>query len=82
MVTRRCFNTQELEDWIKRAQKVNTNLEFYCEPKFDGASLNLFMKNGLLKQISQEEMEVLGEDVTNNVKNNPLYSTSNKKRTF
>ena len=35
------FNTKELEDWIDRAKKVNTNLEFYCEPKFDGASLNL-----------------------------------------
>ena len=62
------FNTQELEDWIKRAQKVNTDLEFYCEPKFDGASLNLIYENGLLKQAISRGDGSVGEDVTNNVK--------------
>ena len=62
------FNTQELEDWIKRAQKVNTDLEFYCEPKFDGASLNLIYENGLLKQAITRGDGSIGEDVTNNVK--------------
>lgn len=62
------FNTQELEDWIKRAQKVNTNLEFYCEPKFDGASLNLIYENGILKQAITRGDGSVGEDVTNNVK--------------
>ena len=62
------FNTQELEDWIKRANKVNTNLEFYCEPKFDGASLNLIYENGLLKQAITRGDGSIGEDVTNNVK--------------
>ncbi|MDD2896382.1 MAG: NAD-dependent DNA ligase LigA [Aliarcobacter sp.] len=62
------FNTKELEDWIKRAQKVNTNLEFYCEPKFDGASLNLIYENGLLKQAISRGDGSVGEDVTNNVK--------------
>jgi len=62
------FNTQELEDWIKRAQKVSINLEFYCEPKFDGASLNLIYENGLLKQAISRGDGSVGEDVTNNVK--------------
>ncbi len=62
------FNTQELEDWIKRAKKVNNNLEFYCEPKFDGASLNLIYENGLLKQAITRGDGSVGEDVTNNVK--------------
>ncbi|WP_419764698.1 MAG: NAD-dependent DNA ligase LigA [Arcobacter sp.] len=62
------FNTQELEDWIKRAKKVNTNLEFYCEPKFDGASLNLIYENGVLKQAITRGDGSIGEDVTNNVK--------------
>ncbi len=62
------FNTNELEDWIKRAQKVNTNLEFYCEPKFDGASLNLIYENGILKQAITRGDGSVGEDVTNNVK--------------
>ena len=62
------FNTQELEDWINRAKKVNTNLEFYCEPKFDGASLNLIYENGILKQAITRGDGSVGEDVTNNVK--------------
>ena len=62
------FNTKELEDWIKRAKKVSTNLEFYCEPKFDGASLNLIYEHGLLKQAISRGDGSVGEDVTNNVK--------------
>ena len=62
------FNTKELEDWINRAKKVNTNLEFYCEPKFDGASLNLIYENGLLKQAITRGDGSIGEDITNNVK--------------
>ncbi len=62
------FNTKELENWIKRAQKVNSNLEFYCEPKFDGASLNLIYENGVLKQAISRGDGSIGEDVTNNVK--------------
>jgi DNA ligase (NAD+) len=62
------FNTQELEDWIKRAHKVNTNLEFFCQPKFDGASLNLIYENGLLRQAITRGDGSIGEDVTNNVK--------------
>lgn len=62
------FNTQELEDWINRAKKVNDKLEYYCEPKFDGASLNLIYENGVLKQAITRGDGTIGEDVTNNVK--------------
>jgi DNA ligase (NAD+) len=62
------FNTQELENWIKRAKKVETNLDFVSEPKFDGASLNLIYENGLLKQAITRGDGSVGEDVTNNVK--------------
>ncbi|AXH12134.1 DNA ligase, NAD-dependent [Halarcobacter bivalviorum] len=62
------FNTEELIDWINRAKKVNTNLEFMCEPKFDGASLNLIYENGVLKQAITRGDGSVGEDVTNNVK--------------
>jgi len=62
------FNTKELEDWINRAKKVSQNLEFYCEPKFDGASLNLIYEKGLLKQAISRGDGSIGEDITNNVK--------------
>ncbi|MEA3354366.1 MAG: NAD-dependent DNA ligase LigA [Campylobacterota bacterium] len=62
------FNTEELENWIKRAKKVEENLDYVCEPKFDGASLNLIYENGILKQAITRGDGSVGEDVTNNVK--------------
>ncbi len=64
------FNTEELEDWIKRASKVvdREKMQFVCEPKFDGVSLNIIYENGVIKQaITRGDGEV-GEDVTTNVK--------------
>lgn len=60
------FNNKELEDWIKRASKVGDNLEFFCQPKFDGASLNLIYVNGILKQAITRGDGEIGEDVTQN----------------
>ena len=62
------FNTSELEDWIKRASKVAENMTFVCEPKFDGASLNIIYEHGKLKQAISRGDGSVGEDITNNVK--------------
>ncbi len=62
------FNTGELNDWINRAKKVEENLSFICEPKFDGASMNLIYENGVLKQAITRGDGSEGEEVTNNVK--------------
>jgi len=64
------FNTDELEDWIKRASKVvdKSSMQFVCEPKFDGASLNIIYENGVLKQAITRGDGTTGEDVTVNVK--------------
>ncbi len=64
------FNTEELEDWIKRASKVvdRDSMQFVCEPKFDGASLNIIYENGILKQAITRGDGTTGEDVTVNVK--------------
>jgi len=60
------FNTKELENWIKRVSKVSENLEFFCQPKFDGVSLNLVYENGILKQAITRGDGQIGEDVTQN----------------
>ncbi|MDR1975827.1 MAG: NAD-dependent DNA ligase LigA [Campylobacteraceae bacterium] len=62
------FNEQDLDDWIGRVHKTNRNFTFYCEPKFDGASLNLIYDKGLLQQAITRGDGVQGEDVTNNIK--------------
>ena len=64
------FNNDELEDWLKRVSKV-IDLDktlFVCEPKFDGASLNLIYENGILKQAITRGDGIIGEDVTHNAK--------------
>lgn len=61
------FDTKELKDWIKRASKAGDELEFFIQPKFDGASLNLIYEDGVLKQAITRGDGSVGEDVTHNV---------------
>jgi DNA ligase (NAD+) len=62
------FNHDELIEWVERVKKSFKDVSFICEPKFDGASLNIIYEDGFLKQaITRGDGEV-GEDVTTNVK--------------
>lgn len=59
------FNFSELKKWYEKLLKEGID-EFYIEPKFDGASLNLIYEDGKLqKAITRGDGEV-GEDVTKN----------------
>ncbi len=62
------FDEHDLDAWIERVKKVKESFTFYCEPKFDGASLNLIYENGILKQAITRGDGSVGEDVTQNVK--------------
>lgn len=62
------FDFDELLAWIKRVEKTNTKFLLYCEPKFDGASLNIIYEKGKLKQAITRGDGVVGEDVTENIK--------------
>jgi DNA ligase (NAD+) len=62
------FNRDELETWVNRITKSYGDVRFYCEPKFDGASLNLIFDNGALVQAITRGDGVEGEDVTQNAK--------------
>lgn len=62
------FDEDELDVWIERVQKVKENFTFYCEPKFDGASMNLIYDKGVLQQAITRGDGSVGEDVTQNVK--------------
>jgi len=55
----------EFKDWVK-SRFAGKDLEFLCEPKFDGASLNLIYENGELKQAITRGNGQIGEDVTKN----------------
>ncbi len=64
------FNHDELNTWITRISKTIdiSQTQFLCEPKFDGASLNLIYKNGKLSQAITRGDGKIGEDITNNAK--------------
>ena len=62
------FNREELETWVNRITKGYGDVRFYCEPKFDGASLNLIYDNGVLTQAITRGDGVEGEEVTQNAK--------------
>jgi DNA ligase (NAD+) len=62
------FSVDELDTWIKRVEKTIDNFTYYCEPKFDGASLDVIYENGKLKQAITRGDGKVGEDVTQNAK--------------
>lgn len=62
------FNAEELTKWLEKTGKLVDDISFYCEPKFDGASLNLIYENGHLSQAITRGDGVIGEDVTQNAK--------------
>ncbi len=62
------FNAGDLQKWLDKVGKLSENISFYCEPKFDGASLNLIYENGELRQAITRGDGVIGEDITQNAK--------------
>ncbi len=61
------FDKDEMILWLQRVTKHVQNPIFVCEPKFDGASLNLIYENGVLQKAITRGDGVIGEDVTQNV---------------
>ncbi|WP_304542979.1 NAD-dependent DNA ligase LigA [Sulfurimonas microaerophilic] len=62
------FNEEDLEKWLTKTYKLDSRISFYCEPKYDGASLDLVYENGeLIKGITRGD-GVEGELITQNVK--------------
>ncbi len=62
------FDADGLRKWLTKTYKLNKNISFYCEPKFDGASLNLIYENGKLVQGITRGDGTVGELITQNVK--------------
>ena len=68
------FNEQDLIEFNERVKKFlnlnpRENLEYICEPKIDGLSLNLTYKNGNLITAATRGDGKIGENVTKNIQN-------------
>ena len=63
------YSEEELRDFDKRIQKVNTEpYSYVCELKYDGVSISLHYENGELKQALTRGDGSQGDDVTANVR--------------
>ncbi|MEA1891456.1 MAG: NAD-dependent DNA ligase LigA [Campylobacterota bacterium] len=62
------FDRDGLEKWLTKTYRLDKNISFYCEPKFDGASLNLIYTNGELVQGITRGDGSVGEEITQNIK--------------
>lgn len=64
------YSKEDLQDWEKRIQKITglDNLEYTCELKYDGASINLSYENGKLVSAVTRGDGFQGDDVTTNIK--------------
>jgi len=66
------FNKNDINDFLERIKKFlsinnQTNLNFICEPKIDGLSLNLYYKKGKLISAATRGDGKIGENVTLNI---------------
>ncbi|MDM5272690.1 NAD-dependent DNA ligase LigA [Sulfurovum sp. zt1-1] len=62
------FNNEEVQEWLDRVEKNIGECEYFCEPKFDGASMNLLYEGGKLIRAITRGDGVIGEEVTDNVR--------------
>ena len=62
------FTTNEVQEWLNRTVKNVGESSYFCEPKFDGASMNLLYEDGKLIRAITRGDGVVGEEVTDNVR--------------
>ena len=63
------YSEEEIKDFDTRVRKITgDDVEYVCELKYDGLSIGLTYKNGILVQAVTRGDGVQGDDVTNNVR--------------
>ncbi len=64
------YSKEDILDWENRIQKIlgGVDVEYVCELKYDGASINLYYQNGRLEKAVTRGDGFEGDDVTANIK--------------
>ncbi len=62
------FSSEEVEDFDRRVRETVPNPLYVVEPKFDGLSVSLEYRDGLLVRGSTRGDGFVGEDVTENIR--------------
>jgi len=81
------FSREEVEAWVKRAEKLlpSASFEYFSDVKMDGLACSLIYEDGLLVQAVTRGDSRVGEDVTQNVRtieNVPLRLRHGEKFAF
>jgi DNA ligase (NAD+) len=80
------YSESDLNDFDQRVKKITgNNFEYVCELKFDGISISLTYKNGILQQAVTRGDGEKGDDVTANIRtirNIPLKIYGNYPEEF
>lgn len=58
----------EFDERVKKFLKSDEEIEYFCEPKFDGLAMELVYENGILTRALTRGDGVTGEDVTENIR--------------
>jgi len=68
------YNEDEIREFDNRVRKtISQPIDYVCESKFDGASISITYKNGVLFRAVTRGDGNKGDDVTSNVKTIKLY---------
>lgn len=64
------YSKEDLYDWEKRIQKIlgTSEIEYTCELKYDGASINLTYENGVFVKAVTRGDGIQGDEVTANIR--------------
>ncbi len=67
------YSIEELEEFDQRIKNfvnapLETPIEYFCEPKFDGLAVELIYQDGLLNRAITRGDGSIGEDVTQNIR--------------
>lgn len=68
------FSVDELKDWISKTQAAlaGESIEWLCELKIDGLSVDLVYRDGVLVSAATRGDGVVGEEITANVRTIPI----------
>jgi DNA ligase (NAD+) len=65
------FNEEDLRNFHDRILKnlgINNHIDYFCEPKMDGAAVSLIYEKGILSRGVTRGDGTLGEDITSNIR--------------
>ena len=65
------FNEEDLRNFHDRILKnlgTNNHIDYFCEPKMDGAAVSLIYEKGILSRGVTRGDGTLGEDITSNIR--------------